>query len=189
MNKTILACLGIFAAGVIAIIVVVSMWVSYNNQCARLTNQVSAKQTDNENQLSKLDNVLGTAGDVLIEQKNAVMAVATKYAEARGQGGSLFKMVQEAIPNLDQSTYQKLVNLISDENDGFAMHQTELLDLQREFNNLVDTWPSRLFVHTFGKYNDINVVVVTTSAAHKSFQTGRDDFRPSIFKNNNTGTN
>ena len=188
MTKSLIAFGALFVAGFIAIIVLVSMWVSYNNSAARFTNLIEAKQTDNENQLSKLDNVLGTSGDVLVEQKKAVMQVATAYAQARGQGGSLFKMVTEAIPNLDQSTYTKLMNLISDENDGFAMHQTEILDFQREYNNLIDVYPSRLFVHTFGKYEHKNVVVVTTSAAHKSFQTGRDDFRPQIFKDN-TGTN
>lgn len=188
MTKSLIAILAVVAAGVFAIVVFVTMWVSYNNSAARFTNLIEAKQTDNENQLSKLDNVLGTSGDVLVEQKKAVMQVATAYAQARGQGGSLFKMVTEAIPNLDQSTYTKLMNLISDENDGFAMHQTEILDFQREYNNLVDQWPAKFFTSVIGKYEHKNVVVVTTSAAHKSFQTGRDDFRPQIFKDN-TGTN
>lgn len=182
--KALIAGLAVLGLGVMSAVVVVVMWVSYNNSATRLKNTIEAKQTDNENQLSKLDNVLGTQGDVLVEQKRAVMEVATKYAQARGQGGSLFKMVQEALPNLDQSTYKVLMNSITAENTGFAFHQTEILDFQREYNNLVDTWPSRLFVAILGSHKHMNVVVVTTSGAHKSFQTGRDDFRTPIFKQN-----
>lgn len=180
-----LAAVGLF---IVALVVFGTMWVSYNNQATRLKNTIEAKQTDNENQLSKLDNVLGSQGDVLVEQKKAVMEVAAKYAAARGQGGSLFKMVTEAIPNLDQSTYKTIMNSITAENTGFAFHQTEILDLQREYNNLCDTYPSAIFVSILGGNKHMNVVVVTGSGAHKAFETGRDDFRRPIFPKDNTGT-
>lgn len=169
-------------------IVLLTMGVSYANQATRLKNTIEAKQTDNENQLSKLDNVLGSQGDVLVEQKKAVMEVASRYAAARGQGGSLFKMITEAIPNLDQSTYKTIMNSITAENTGFAFHQTEILDLQREYNNLTDTIPSSLFLSIFTSHKHMTVVVVTGTGAHKAFKSGRDDFRRPIFQNENGST-
>jgi hypothetical protein len=186
MKKTLIASGSLLGLFVLLFIVSVSMWVSYNNQATRLKNTIEAKQKDNENQLSKLDNVLGTQGEVLQEQKKAVMEVASKYASARGSsGGSLMKWIQEAIPNLDQSTYKVLLNSITAENTGFAFHQTEILDYQREYNNLVDTWPSGLFVSVLGKHQHMNVVVVTSSDAQKAFNTGTYNRKP-LFQNDST---
>lgn len=176
--KALIAGLAAVGLGILAVVIFVTMWVSYNNSATRLGNTIEAKQKDNESQLTKLDAVLGTQGDVLVEQKKAVMEVATKYAAARGSGGgSLMKWVQEALPNLDQSTYKTLMNSITAENTGFAFHQTEILDLQREYNNLCDTFPSSFFVSTLGKHKHMNVVVVTSSDAQKAFKTGTREIK------------
>ena len=184
MFISLLALVGVFILGAV---IIGTMWVSYNNSATRIKNQIVAKQKDNENQLTKLDGVLGTQGEVLLEQKKAVMEVASRYAESRGSGGgSLMKWIQEAIPNLEQSTYKTLMNSITAENTGFAFHQTEILDLQREYNNICTTYPSKIFVSMLGSHSPIKVVVVTSSDAQEAFATGTRKVKP-LF-NQNSGS-
>jgi hypothetical protein len=67
------------------------------------------------------------------------------------------------------------MNTITAARNTWTTNQTALLDFKREHDNLIDTQPSRFFVHTLGGKDKIDVVIVTSSRTDNAFQTGQDN--------------
>lgn len=154
------------------------MYLSYNNTEARLRNQIVNKQTDNKNQLDNTLKQISQTAQVTDEQMKAFKDIIVGYADARGKGGgSVVKMVTEAVPNLDTSskTFQNLQNIIVAARNSWAANQTALLDFKREHDNCIDVQPSRFFVVTLGGKSKIDVTIVTSTRVDNAFGTGKDD--------------
>jgi hypothetical protein len=170
MNKT-LAILG----SIVAVAVLVGlMYVSYSNSEKRLRNAITAKQTDNRSELDNLQKKISQNAQVTEAQMQLIKDVVIGNSEARAQknGGTLATFVREAVPNVDTKTSTQLMNIITSSRDSFTQRQKEILDLKREHDNIVDTFPGSLFV---GGRPKIDVVVVTSTRAEESFRTGKDD--------------
>jgi hypothetical protein len=54
------------------------------------------------------------------------------------------------------------------------MRQKELIDLNREHDNVIDLFPSNMVCSTFGRQK-ITITVITSSKTEKIFETGKDD--------------
>jgi beta-lactam-binding protein with PASTA domain len=175
MNKTLIAVVGLVGVLILGVIMVVGMYVTYSNKEVRLRNALVAKQTDNKNEMDNMWKQISQVTQVTDEQKKALVEIFSGYASARtgnNAGASLAKWVKEAVPNVDQTTFRNLQNIIASKRDGFVMRQKELLDLKREHDNVIDTLPGSLFVGGRGK---INVVIVTSGRTEDAFQTGQDN--------------
>jgi hypothetical protein len=103
------------------------------------------------------------------------MEIFSSYAQ--GRAGSdpktpMMNWIKEACPNIPSGTFDKLMNIIVSQRDGFKFRQKELLDFKREHDNLIDTAPSSFFVGGRGK---IEVVIVTSTRTENAFKTGKDD--------------
>jgi hypothetical protein len=173
-----LGCFGMIVVFLIFVLIFGGMWLSASNGEARLRNQITAKQKDNTSQLDNTIKVITQNAQVTQEQREALKDVIVGNAEARAtHGGSLATLVHEAVPNMDQTTatYRQLMNTITAARNSWTENQTALLDLKREHDNLIDTQPSRFFVHTMGGKEKIEVVIVTSTRTDQSFQTGKDD--------------
>lgn len=158
---------------VVAGIIIATMWISISNGEVRLRNQIAAKQRDNQSELDNTQKKIGQAVQVTDLQKQFLMDVIVGNAKARTGGtGSLATLVKEAVPNVDTSTFNNLMNIITGSRDAFTMRQKELLDLNREHDNMIDTWPSSMIVGSRGK---IQVTIVTSARAKDAFSTGEDN--------------
>lgn len=158
---------------VVAVIIVVSMFVSYSNQERRLRNQITAKQRDNTSELDNVQKKISQSVQVTDLQIVAIKDIIIGNAQARkGGSGTLATLVTEAVPNLDTTTFNNLQNIIAGSRDAFTMRQKELLDLKRAHDNLIDTWPSSMIVGARGK---IDVVIVTSAHVKENFRTGEDN--------------
>jgi hypothetical protein len=73
---------------------------------------------------------------------------------------------------VDTSTFNNLMNIITGSRDAFTMRQKELLDLKREHDNLLTTFPANVFLQ--GRPH-IDVMVVTSARATEAFTTGQDN--------------
>lgn len=167
-----LAALG----GIIAIsLLLFGMAIGYRNTEVRQRNLILAKQKDNHNELDNMVKVIGQTAEVSSEQMKSIKDIIVGNSEARkGGSGSLATFVHEAVPNIDTSskTFQNLQNIIVASRNSWTMRQKELLDLKRVHDNLIDVFPSSLFVGGRGK---IDVQIVTSTRAEKAFESGRDD--------------
>lgn len=157
----------------VAVVIFASMFVSYSNQERRLRNQITAKQRDNTSELDNVQKKISQSVQVTDLQMAAIKDIIVGNAQARkGGSGTLATFVTEAVPNLDTTTFQNLQNVIAGSRDAFTMRQKELLDLKREHDNLIDTWPSSMIVGGRGK---IDVVIVTSSRVKENFSNGEDN--------------
>lgn len=154
----------------------------YNREVA-LRTQIEQVQTDNKNVYDTMWKKIAQAGEVTQAERESLERIITDYAQARAQGRTdnngtalaVGQWVQEAIPNVDNTTYRNLVNIITSSRDDFAAHQTRLLDLQREYNTMLRTFPNNIvLVGLFGK-KEVNVTIVTSTKTEKSFESGIDD--------------
>lgn len=179
MNKLIIGGIVAFvSAAVLAVIIFIVMFFSYNNAEARQRNLIVAKQRDNHSQLDNTIKVISQSAQVTDAQTTALREIIVGNAEARStKGGSLATLVHEAVPNLDASTetFRNLQNQIVAARNTWTENQRQLLDLKREHDNLIDTYPSRFFVVNLGGKDKIDVQIVTSTRTEKSFGSGKDD--------------
>lgn len=156
-----------------AVIIIGAMLVNYSNTEIRLRNQIAAKQRDNQSELDNVQKKIKQTVQVTDLQMAALKDIIVGNAQARkGGSGTLATFVSEAVPHLDTTTFNNLQNIIAGSRDAFTMRQKELLDLNREHDNLIDTWPSSMIVGSRGK---IQVTIVTSAHAKESFITGEDN--------------
>lgn len=175
MNKSLIALIGIAGTFVLAIVIGLLMYVTYSNAEVRLRNAMVAKQKDNQNEMDAMWKNIAQTAQVAEKDRSSLMEIFNGHALARtgtGDNKAIFKWIQESVPNVDTKTFQNLQNIIVSQRDGFKFRQKELLDFKREHNNLIDTYPSRIFVGGRGK---IDVVIVTSTRTDNAFKTGKDD--------------
>lgn len=174
MNKTVIAVLGVFGVLALGVVMLLMMGVGFHNKEVKLRNLIVNKQTDNKNQMDKMWKTISQTTQVTDEQKSALVEVFQGYTSGRPQGGGIMTWLQEAVPNVDQSTFKNLQNIITAERDGFAMRQKEILDFKREHDNLVDVFPNNIFAAVLNRQK-IDVTIVTSSRTEAAFETGTDD--------------
>lgn len=174
MNKTTLALIGV--GGILGAVLVIGglLFLSYSNKEIRLRNAIINKQTDNKNEMDAMWKKISQAAQVTDLQKKALTEIFNGYAQARTPegGGALAQWVKEAVPSVDQTTFRNLQNIITGSRDGFVMRQKELIDLKREHDNILDTFPGSLIL---GSRSKINIVVVTSDRTEESFKSGKDN--------------
>jgi hypothetical protein len=179
MNKSLLALLGIVGTGILLVVILLVMCISFHNKDTGLRIQQITKQTDNRSEMDAMWKIIDQSAQVTVMQKNALMDIFTSYAEGRTGGNgnaSLMKWIQEAIPNVDQTTYTKLMNTITAQREGFKFRQKELLDIKRERDTNLDRFPGVLLASICpGDHKKIDVVIVTSSRTEEAFKTGKDD--------------
>ena len=122
MNKTILAVVGLAGTFVLALIVVAIMWVSYSNAEHRLRNTITAKQKDNQNEMDAMWKNIAQTAQVAEKDRSSLMEIFNGYAQ--GRAGSdpktpLMNWIKEAVPNVSSTTFDKLMNIIVSQRDGF----------------------------------------------------------------------
>lgn len=168
------------AIGVVALVVVLVAAVTfvsvYNNE-ARLRNAITAKQKDNTSEFDNMWKKIFQVAEVPQAQMAALKDIFISYAQARGAntgGGSLATWVKESVPNVDTKTYDNLMNIITASRDRFTQRQKELLDLKREHDNILTTFPSNVVCGILGR-QPIDVTIVTSTRTEKAFETGKDD--------------
>jgi hypothetical protein len=173
---------GYIALAIVVVVVVIGIGlgvfvVSTLNGEVRLRNAIVAKQKDNTSEFDNMWKKISQVAQVTDAQKDALLEIFQGYAKARSagkEGGSLANWIHEAVPNVDTSTFNNLQNLISSSRDGWTMRQKELIDLNREHDNMIDVFPSSLVCSMFGR-EKIEIIIVTSGRTERTFETGKDD--------------
>jgi len=160
-------------------LVIMFFWaVGVSNGEARMRNAIVAKQKDNTSEFDSMWKKIDQVAQVTDMQKEALKDIIVSHAKARTGAEEnknlLMKWVQESVPNVDQSTFTKLMNVITSSRDGFAFRQKALLDLSREHNNLLTVFPCSMVLSILGR-QPIDVTIVTSTRTENVFKTGKDD--------------
>lgn len=163
------------------VIIMVSWGISTSNSEVRLRRSIEAKMMDNESELDNMMKKIKQTAQITDRQAEKTLELVTGYAEARGgvKEAGLVSALHEAIPNQDLKTYEKLMAIVTAARDRWTMRQKELIDLKREHDTLRTIFPASMIV---GGRPEIKIVVVSSTRAKRSMETGIDD-DVELFKN------
>ena len=177
MSKWVAVGLVVVVLAFIVVLVCAMTVMSIYNREVALRTAIEQKQVDNKSEFDNMWKKISQVAQVTDAQKNALMEIFQGYAKARSGGDNknlLMTWLQESVPNVDTTTFNNLQNIITGSRDSFTMRQKELLDLKREHDKLLRSFPSNIILGMFGK-KPIDVVIVTSTKTDESFKTGKDD--------------
>ena len=160
-------------AGFLLLIVIV--WVSASNREIDLRNKITAQQKNLEVVFDNTWKTISQEAKVSEKYKDSFKEIYTelmseRYSESDQQ--SLMRWVTEANPNFDANVYTKLMSTIGATRAEFTREQTKLLSFKNAHDNVIDKFPSSLFVGGRGK---IDVNVVTSDKTEKVFEAGKEN--------------
>jgi hypothetical protein len=167
--------------GVMAVIIALGIGVAMafmrtSNTEVSLRAQVAAQQQSNEAVFDNTWKILSQQAQLTEAHKEAFKSIYVGLMEGRynsGTGkGSLMVWIKEQNPVYDQSNYSRLMNSIEVQRTNFTREQQKLIDLKREHDVLLTTYPSQWFV---GSRPKIDIVIVTSSRTGEAFREGKDD--------------
>jgi len=146
----------------------------YGNMENSLRNTVEAKVKDNKNQFDSMWKQISQIAQVTKEERESLNRLLTNNSQQRGISNEklVSAWIQEAVPNVSNSTYINLQNVISSARTAFATRQTELIDLNNQHNILIQNAPSSWFLKD---KKSIDITIVTSTKTENVFSTGKDD--------------
>jgi hypothetical protein len=173
-----LGILGLIGLGIILAIFFLIAGVKFHNSEVSQRNLITAKQTDNKNEMDAMWKIIEQQAQVSSEQKTALVEIFNGYASARttdGQG-KMMAWIKEVVPDASPTskTYTMLMNTITAQREGFKTRQKELLDLKRVHDDIITRFPGVIFATILGR-SKIDVVIVTSTRTEDAFKSGKDD--------------
>lgn len=162
------------AIGLLSILIIGLTWISTSNAEIRLRNQANAVQIDNQNEFDNMWKKISQITQVTMAERESVERIIIGYADERtsSTSGAFINAVREALPTIDNATFVNLQNIIVASRDRFTQRQKQLIDIKREHDNLIMTFPGSLFV---GNRPQLKITIVTSSRTQDAFTTGVDD--------------
>lgn len=156
-------------------------FISAKNAGNAAVNQIEATWNNNQNILSSAALQVKDAAKVTNMQREAVTKLVSEAMQGRyGEMGSQAQMqwIQEQLPNLDQSTYIKLQQIIQATRTEFQTAQTKLIDQKRAFKTDMGTFWTGFWLgaagYTLESVNLDQYNVVISAQAQETFKTGED---------------
>ena len=86
MSKTLLAVLGFFGLGILLVVVLLGMGVSFHNKEVKLRNLIVNKQTDNKNEMDAMWKNISQVAQVAEKDRSSLMELFNGYAQGRAGG-------------------------------------------------------------------------------------------------------
>jgi hypothetical protein len=179
MKLTLIVLVAIFSA---VAFVGVTSYVSAYNYGNEAEKSIKAEYANLSNVLGNYTTSIKEAGQIPAMQTEDLERLFTGSLEARyGADGSQAAMqwIREQNPNLDQSTYLKIQQMIEAGRNKFENHQQRFLDTLRVYEtNRGYLWTGfwlRVAGYPTQEFVDADYKIVTSSHARESFETGIDD--------------
>jgi hypothetical protein len=178
MSKGLIVVLGILSIIFLIAVIVGSSFVGMYNNAKTITVAITAKIEDNKNEFDNTKKKICQVAQVSTEQINSLARIFDGYAKSRSGNGDdsklIMKWISESVPNVDTSTFKNLQNIIVSSRDAWTMRQKELIDLQREYNLMLQRFPSNFMLGMMG-FKEVKIPVIISTETEKSFETGKDD--------------
>ena len=171
-TKTIIAVATAILVFVLGI-VYITMSVSIKNKEKRIANQIEAKVKVNKSAYTKMFEILVNEAGVAAQYADDFKEIYPSLIEGRynNGGGQLMQWIQEHNPTFDTSLYKTLMQSIEAQRETFHTNQTQLIDMSREHNNLISTFPGSWFLSDVEK---IEIPVIINDATEKTFDAGKE---------------
>lgn len=170
--KTLIVALGsVLLVGILLAVAFVSL----NNKDRTLRNAIKAKESSREAVFDETWKTIQQVAQVSDKYSKDFKEIYPKLMEGRygkENGNLLLKFVTESNPNFDTSLYSKLINVIEVQRAQFTTSQKQIIDLKREHDNLLDTFPGSLLITNREK---VEIKIITSTRTKEVMETGKDD--------------
>lgn len=161
-------------SGLVLAVVLVGVYFSYSNTEIRLRNTVSATQKVTEGSFDKTWKIISQQAQIADKYRDSFKDIYTNIMSERySKGdGSLMKWITEANPQFDTKLFEKVANSIEGQRTEFFNQQNKLIDLKREHDNLIGTFPGSVIL---AGRPAVEIRLVTSSKTEAAFETGKED--------------
>ena len=158
----------------VVVIILVSMYFSYNNREVAIRKESEAQRGKIETVHDTMWKTLKQEAGVTDEYRKTFEKIYPELIAGRysKDGGELLKMINEQNPNFDTRLYDKLMQSIEVQRAHFASSQQRMLDIIRERDTLLESMPSKWFISNKSK---IDYVVISSDATADVMSTRRDN--------------
>lgn len=171
-GKVLLAMLGI----VVVAGVVVALWVmGVNNGEVDLRNRVLAQQEVCKASFDTMWKVLAQKAQIAERYRESFREIYPQLIAGRygnDKGGVLLKWVQESNPQFDVSLYKDLMAAIEGERKSFFVNQKQLIDLKRQHDTTLQSWPNTMVL---AGRQPVEITVVTSATTYDAYRTGQEN--------------
>lgn len=150
---------------------------SYFTNATRLENTINAKQLSLQTDFDNMWKTIDQTAQVTMKDRQTLSDIIVGNSNARNTGGkdAMMNWIKEAVPNISSEGFLRLQNIIVASRQDFTMRQKELIDLNREYTNLVTVPPSSIFLTVIHGKKPLNIKIVTSTRTEETFKTGKDD--------------
>lgn len=164
----------IIIAVVVVAIVLIAMYFSYNNKEIALRKEAEAQRGKIESVHDKMWKVIKQKANVTEQYRDMFEKVYPDIIAGRysGEGAMAMKWIQEANPQIDATLYKDLMQAIEIQREHLNSSQTRMLDVIREREALIESYPSRWFISNKSK---IDYEVISSTRTKTVMDTGLDD--------------
>lgn len=165
---------------VAAVVLCIGSYMSAVNYSADMETRIEAEWQNNKQILGQYSLKIKEAAQIPSMQTDDLAKLFTGALGARyGADGSQAAMqwITEQNPNLDQSTYKQIQQMIEGGRNKFENAQSRLLDVKRQYNRALKSAWSGFWLRMAGRPTiDLDKYGVTTSShAEKTFETGIEE--------------
>ena len=167
---------------VVLAVVILGMYMTYNNKAVALRKEAEAQRGKIESVHDKMWKVIKQKAEVSEEYRKEFDKVYPEIIAGRysGDNGTSMKWIQEANPEFDTSLYRDLMQAIEIQRSHFNTAQERMLDVIREHETLCMSMPASWFISAANKQK-IEYEVVSSTRSKTVMETGLDD-EVSVFK-------
>lgn len=170
-NITILSSVIILVA---IIFIGFTMSINYSNREVKLVNQFNMEMKNREATFDNMFKDISQIAQITEEYKESFKDIYVHITSERydKDDGVVMKWIQESNPQFDTKLYDRLANTIEVRRQEFLLVQRKLMDIKNQHNNLLDVFPSSLFLS--GRQR-LDYQVISSTHAKKVMETGVDD--------------
>ena len=170
MSPTIIAIIAV----VLVVIILVGMYFNYNNKEIALRKEAEAQKGKVEGVHDMMWKTIQQKAGVTEQYREAFEKIYPELISGRyaQEGSTAMKWIQESNPNFDTSLYKDLMQAIEVQRAYFENAQARMLDVIRQRETLIDTYPACWFISNKTK---IDYTIVSSTRTKTVMQTGLDD--------------
>lgn len=163
----------IIVIAAVVVIIYFGLYFSYNNREINLRKEAEAQRQKIESTYDKMWKIIKQKAEVSDKYRETFERVYPEIISGRYKSDStMMNWIQEANPNFDTSLYNDLMQAIEIQRTHLHNAQTRMLDVIREREALIESYPSRWFVSNKSK---IEYEVISSTHSKTIMETHLDD--------------
>lgn len=161
-------------AVIVLAVVLIAMYFIYNNKEINLRKQAEAQHKRVESVHDKMWKIIKQKANVTEQYREMFEKVYPEIIAGRysGENSMAMKWIQEANPVIDTALYRDLMNAIEIQREYFHNVQSQMLDIIRERESLIESYPSRWFI---SNKSEIEYEVISSTRSKTIMDTRIDD--------------